>query len=314
MPVKIQTLNFKGVGYNTYTFNKERIRIGRSPENDLVLKDGDVSRNHVNLFQLGLKFYLEDQGSMNGTWIYNDGDWIQSTGAQELKFPVLVIVGVNIILKIDNINKEDGSAQDTDMISEPSTSVLEPGFEKERYCGILVLDICDSTKITNIDEKQAYLMKVQLNRIAMPVFLLNDMAFYKGTGDGFIVTFKAPFTALSVADQLTEKIFQSNRNDPKYPIHFRLALHYGKIYYTDSERTDVHGNDVNLAFRIEGVQEDAFIQQLGSFPKENRILCSGEFRNQVESFSKKFNLIFNYCGCAKLKGIEEAIDIYCISK
>ncbi|HDS08759.1 MAG TPA: FHA domain-containing protein, partial [Firmicutes bacterium] len=262
MPIKIQVLNFKGVGFNTYVFNKEQIRLGRSPENDLVLKDGDVSRNHAKIVQTENDFYIEDHNSMNGTWLYKDGAWDKIDKTAELSSPSIAILGVNILLKFEKIDGDNLQNPDTDILSEPSTSVLEPGFEKERYCGIMVLDLCDSTKIANINEKEAYQQKVELNRIAMPIFFLNEMIFYKGTGDGFITTFKAPLTALNVALKLSEQILKYNSGLQKPGIRFRVSLHYGKIYYTDSERTDVHGNDVNLAFRIEGVKEESFIQQI----------------------------------------------------
>ncbi|HZP73319.1 MAG TPA: FHA domain-containing protein [Gaiellaceae bacterium] len=47
----------------------ERTRIGRSPDCDVFLDDVTVSRNHAVLIEEGGQFSVEDQGSLNGTFV-----------------------------------------------------------------------------------------------------------------------------------------------------------------------------------------------------------------------------------------------------
>jgi hypothetical protein len=47
----------------------ERTLIGRSPECDIFLDDVTVSRKHAVLIQEGGAFRVEDQGSLNGTFV-----------------------------------------------------------------------------------------------------------------------------------------------------------------------------------------------------------------------------------------------------
>src|SRR2546428_9293055 len=47
----------------------ERTRIGRSPDCDVFLDDVTVSRNHAVLVERGGRFFVEDQGSLNGTFV-----------------------------------------------------------------------------------------------------------------------------------------------------------------------------------------------------------------------------------------------------
>ena len=47
----------------------ERTRIGRSPDCEIFLDDVTVSRNHAVLVQSGGSFTVEDQGSLNGTFV-----------------------------------------------------------------------------------------------------------------------------------------------------------------------------------------------------------------------------------------------------
>lgn len=62
------------------------ITVGRNRENTVqVLDDGEISRRHCRLFQRGAGWYVEDLGSMNGTYV--DGDRVslrQLRGGEEL--------------------------------------------------------------------------------------------------------------------------------------------------------------------------------------------------------------------------------------
>jgi FHA domain/zinc-ribbon domain len=64
----------------------ERTTIGRSPDCDVFLDDVTVSRNHAVLVERGGRYVIEDQGSLNGTYVnrrrvdskeLEDGDELQ---------------------------------------------------------------------------------------------------------------------------------------------------------------------------------------------------------------------------------------------
>jgi hypothetical protein len=48
---------------------RDGLRIGRADENDVVLRDGRVSRTHARIVDAGGGFALEDLGSSNGTFV-----------------------------------------------------------------------------------------------------------------------------------------------------------------------------------------------------------------------------------------------------
>jgi FHA domain/zinc-ribbon domain len=48
---------------------EDRTRIGRSPDCEIFLDDVTVSRNHAVLVKRDGKFVVEDQGSLNGTFV-----------------------------------------------------------------------------------------------------------------------------------------------------------------------------------------------------------------------------------------------------
>ncbi len=66
---------------------KEKITIGRDPDNEIVLADRRVSRRHTLIERKGERYYIQDCGSKNGTFVngvpiqepvpLKDGDEIQ---------------------------------------------------------------------------------------------------------------------------------------------------------------------------------------------------------------------------------------------
>ena len=52
-----------------FELQKEIAYIGRGPENDIAIDDPSVSRVHAKLVQKGSRYFIEDMGSRNGTWV-----------------------------------------------------------------------------------------------------------------------------------------------------------------------------------------------------------------------------------------------------
>jgi hypothetical protein len=53
----------------SFPVDHERMSIGRRPEADVFLDDVTVSRDHAVLIQRGDEWYLDDCGSLNGTYV-----------------------------------------------------------------------------------------------------------------------------------------------------------------------------------------------------------------------------------------------------
>ncbi len=53
----------------TFGLGAERTRIGRSPDCEVFLDDVTVSRNHAQVTERNGKWSVEDQGSLNGTFV-----------------------------------------------------------------------------------------------------------------------------------------------------------------------------------------------------------------------------------------------------
>lgn len=50
------------------TLDKQRLTIGRNPDNDIVLDDQSASGHHARIIQIQSVFFIEDAGSSNGTF------------------------------------------------------------------------------------------------------------------------------------------------------------------------------------------------------------------------------------------------------
>ena len=70
----------------SFPLNAERMTIGRSPEAGVFLDDVTVSREHATLVRRGGDWFLDDSGSLNGTYVnrrridshkLEDGDELQ---------------------------------------------------------------------------------------------------------------------------------------------------------------------------------------------------------------------------------------------
>lgn len=78
----------------SFLVNRPRLTVGRRPDSDVFLDDVTVSRDHAVIVRRGQEYYLDDCGSLNGTYVnrqriesqrLSDGDELQ-IGKYKLAF------------------------------------------------------------------------------------------------------------------------------------------------------------------------------------------------------------------------------------
>jgi pSer/pThr/pTyr-binding forkhead associated (FHA) protein len=78
----------------SFALERDRLTVGRRPDSDIFLDDVTVSRDHAVIVRRGSDYYLDDCGSLNGTYVnrrridsqrLSDGDELQ-VGKYKLAF------------------------------------------------------------------------------------------------------------------------------------------------------------------------------------------------------------------------------------
>ncbi len=80
----------KGAGQGTeFEFDQPEARLGRTADNDIVVKDSGASRSHARVFSKNGRYFVEDLKSANGTKLNNS----VLTGAKEIKSGDTITIG-----------------------------------------------------------------------------------------------------------------------------------------------------------------------------------------------------------------------------
>lgn len=287
------------------TVETPTVHVGRDPNSDILLRHDRVSRRHLELSANDDGTVSVQDWSSNGTFYRRDDDWVRIAGTQDLTPPfVLRIAHWTLKINAPQPVEEQEDEQPWDQ------SVMIPAASLgHRIEAILVLDLCGSSMIASENDHMAYHLKQRLTQIAEPILNEFGCRFFKSTGDGFLATFESAERAQKAAVKLEDHVQYRNKRTTNVPIHYRIALHHGEVWAISAGGDDVHGNDVNITFRIEGVQAAAFGEMTELFPKENRILCSGDFHRLVAA-SPEPGTGYVRCGTADLKGINEPVEIF----
>ncbi|MBN1524242.1 MAG: adenylate/guanylate cyclase domain-containing protein [Spirochaetales bacterium] len=290
-----------------YETNNYPFVIGRDDSADFALVgDNNISRKHaqISLDDYG-SVYIEDLNSTNGCFVNN----VRIFEKTELQNGNTIIVGntwLKFIIFIPGLTQRS-QLKSTDP-EESSTFFTET----KKVEAILILDLFDSSRMANMfGDEIAMKITQELNSIALPIFNKYNSEFYKGTGDGYLVTFKKPEEALSAAADILKKVNSRNTKiKDSVEMHIRICLNFGQV--TIEPNGDRHGNAVNIAFRVEGVQYRDMKKKKDSinaaqFPVRDRIFLTEDFLEKMEQKQKKKVLSV---GSFKLKGISGMHTVY----
>lgn len=123
----------------SFQVGEEEIYVGRSPENQIQIKDRFVSRRHLRISRREGKFYLVDLESKNGTFV--DGTLIRPKVEVGLDEGTPVVMGMSVIClgekcsddilslldavaRADRESESEGPAQDRPMTQQNNMDLL----------------------------------------------------------------------------------------------------------------------------------------------------------------------------------------------
>jgi class 3 adenylate cyclase len=123
-----------------------------------------------------------------------------------------------------------------------------------RNLSIMFTDIKGFTQRTSASSREEMkALLAQHERLLVPVFTHFDGTIVKTIGDAFLVYFDSPTDAVLCGVTIQEVLRQYNdKQGEDERIEVRVAINVGEVELTDS---DVMGEAVNIAARLEGVTE-----------------------------------------------------------
>jgi class 3 adenylate cyclase/tetratricopeptide (TPR) repeat protein len=156
---------------------------------------------------------------------------------------------------------------------------------------IMVVDICESSRIAEkYGNRFAERLFDQFQAIMKECLEEYRPSFVKDTGDGVMATFPTGREAVSAAIQFEQYLARHNQSvSQKERIHTRVGIHFGETRVT--EFGDRHSADVNIAFRVQGLSRDDFIEEPGGLrrrdvPEQDRIFVTQHVFEDVQGASE----------------------------
>ena len=279
--------------------------IGRAPDNDLHAPfDRKMSRQHAKVVQLGNRYFLEDLGSTNGTFLRA----MRVSQTAELFHGDHFVCGgttFRFALKEQDLPREDST-----VIASAPEELVSSVFATHLREAIVVLDMCNSSALANqFGDEQAMKVKRELRKLYLPIVRRWGAQFVKNTGDGYLVTFARAHDAVGSSVQILQYLWDHN---PMIPPHEQLRLRFGINYgetMVDADG-DRHGNAVNVAFRVEGVREE---QRLAGSERGESLRPEDRVYITAGMYAELFPAVQAACrpiGHFTLKGIAEQQPLY----
>jgi TolB-like protein/Tfp pilus assembly protein PilF len=160
---------------------------------------------------------------------------------------------------------------------------------QRRLAAILAADVAGYTRLVELDTDGTVAAWTSArDNMIKPLIDKNSGHIIKFTGDGFLVEFPSVQNAVVCAITLQEELRSSSLN-------FRIGINVGDI--TD-DGSDVHGEGVNIAARLEALAEPG------------GICISGDVYNQVRN---RIDAVFTDMGEQEVKHVSQPVSVFAIN-
>ncbi len=165
---------------------------------------------------------------------------------------------------------------------------------QRRLAAILAADVVGYSRMMELDEAGTLaLLKSRRRTVLEPVVAEHQGRVFKSTGDGVLVEFGSAVSAVQCAVDLQQKMHAANLERPdENQIVLRIGVNLGDVMV---ERSDLFGDGVNIAARLEGLAEPG------------GILISGTAYDQVRN---KVKVRLENLGLQTVKNITEPVRTY----
>ena len=165
---------------------------------------------------------------------------------------------------------------------------------QRRLAAILAADVVGYSRLMEQDEAGTLAaLKARRSDVLAPVVAQHNGRVVKVMGDGVLVEFGSAVDAVQCAVELQKSFAGANRAVPEnQQIVLRIGINLGDVIV---EGSDIYGDGVNVAARLEGLAEPG------------RICVSGSVYEQVNG---KLELGFDDLGDRAIKNIVKSVHVY----
>jgi adenylate cyclase len=284
----------------------ERLTIGRSTANQLVLEDHKASRSHAEIRNLGAgRYRLSDLGSANGTWLNGR----RVSVPKELEDGDQIVIG-SVMLRFVAAVKTEAPVQ------RGETATGTALFMRSERIVILVADIRNYTTMSEaLPNREFSRLISEWFREASDLIEENNGTIDKFIGDAVMAYWvsvnraessreinSALLTTRGLMDKAAKFSSRLEAEFPAYTFRIGVALNAGEamlgnVGTGENQSFTVVGDSVNVAFRLESLTKE----------KMSPVIVS---RSVVESADPGFR--FRDLGLAEVKGRKEPVSIWAL--
>ena len=144
-----------------------------------------------------------------------------------------------------------------------------------RLASILAADISGYSRLMELDEEGTYARVMRQRReLIEPTLAEHHGKLIKYTGDGFLAMFDSPVEAVRCAIVIQQSMVGRNTSLPREQwILYRIGIHLGDVIV---EPSDVYGDGVNIAARLEGIASPGDVYVSGGVYEQikNKLVCA----------------------------------------
>ena len=159
---------------------------------------------------------------------------------------------------------------------------------KRKLSAILCADVVGYSRLMGDDEAATFLALKSCDvEIIEPLVKDHNGRIFKRLGDGFLIEFSSAVDSVKCALAWQKQIKERDQ-----PLSFRIGINLGDVIV---EGSDIYGDGVNIASRIEGLADP------GS------VCISRSIYDQVK---KKLEVGFKYLGEQSVKNISDPVGVY----
>src|SRR5215813_11199042 len=176
-----------------------------------------------------------------------------------------------------------------------STAMAAERVER-RLAAVLAADVAGYSRLMGADEEGTLArLKAHRHELIDPKIKEHKGRIVKTTGDGLLVEFPSVVDAVRCAVEVQLGMVERNAAVPaEKRLEFRVGIHQGDIIVEDS---DIFGDGVNLAARLEGLAEPG------------RICVSRVVRDEVRD---KLDVAFDDLGEQQVKNIARPLRVFAL--